>query len=268
MANMSFVPQKIESEKVSVPWTGWDVLFVFVLWFAAQLASGVLASIISPPQPPELTVTTEMETETEAERKDQGHVIFQLVQQGKDSPIVLLVVFFAIGVAAPMIEELLFRQFFQGWLEKKLRPSLAIVAVSFCFAMLHAGRRETLDGQILFYVLGLITITSLLVFMLGIAYLVWVRNVKLTHCLFGVGRFFHPHFFAYTGCCLFTLIPILGIAAFLDGIAPNINTDPVPIFLFSLVLGTLYSRTRNLSYCILLHAFLNATSLAIVWFTV
>jgi hypothetical protein len=122
-----------------------------------------------------------------------------------------------------------------------------------------------MDVQMLFYFFGVHAAASLSIFMIGIAYLVWIRNVKLSRCLFGKGRFFHPQFFTSAGYCLLALLPIFGISALLDWLCPNINTDAIPVFFFALLLGFLFSKTRNLSYCILLHACLNAISLTLVF---
>jgi len=252
--------QENETQNISVPWTGWDVLLFLILWFIAQTACGIFA-YVAPPSPP-------LGTTAEVEKKDHGHAIVQLIEKGKDLPIVLLVAFLAVVVAAPVAEELLFRLFFQGWLETKLRPSYAIVVVSLFFALIHAGNSGAHDGLMLFYMFGAVIVANLLIFSLGITYLVRIRKIKASHCLFGTGRFFHTQFFAYAGCCLLALLPIFGVSALMDVLCPNTNMNPIPIFLFSLVLGFLYNRTRNLSYCILLHACLNATSLAIVWFSV
>lgn len=252
-----------EHEKIAVHWKGLDVLLFLAIWFTAQHSVlGIVAGYVAAPlQPPEPAATVD--------KTDHGHPVLQMLEQGKNSPVVILVAFLTVVVATPLIEEFLFRLLFQGWLETQFGASgTAIVVVSFCFAVLHGGNSKPLAEQMLFYVFAAMTVTNLLIFSLGIIYLERVRNVKMTRCLFGSGRFFSPQFFTYAGCWLLTLIPIIGTAAFLDIICPNINTDPIPIFLFSLVLGILYRMTRNLAYCILLHACLNLTSLIIAWLTV
>jgi len=249
-----------EPKKLSVPWTGLDVLLFLVLWFAAQqIVLGIVSGHAAvPPQPQEQAATME--------KTHHGHPVRQMLEQGKNSPVVLLIAFLTVVVAAPLIEEFLFRLLLQGWLETQFGSGgLAIVVVSFCFAVIHGGNSNSQDGQMLFYLFAAMSVAYLLIFLLGLLYLDWVKNVKMIHCLFGTGQFFHPRFFVYAGCCLLTFLPIFGIAALLDAICLNINTDPIPIFLFSLVLGTLYRMTRNLSYCILLHACLNLTSLTFAW---
>jgi len=262
-----------EPENASVPWTGLDLLLFLALWFAALVVSGAVAAIADiaiSPSPPEQSIA-KMETE----KKDHGHPVFQLIEHDKNSPTVLLIVVLCLVVAAPLVEELLFRLLFQGWLTATLIRSriphanvVAIGVVSVCFALLHAGNSVALDKQTLFFMLGALAVANLLVFLLGIIYLSFIRNVSIPRYFFGSGRYFPPRFLTYTGYCLLALVFIFGVSAALDKVCPDVNTDPIPIFFFSLLLGTLYSKTQNLSYCILLHALLNGTSLIIVWLTV
>ena len=242
------------SRKLSIPWTGLDVFLLLALWFVAHQIVFVLVVVQMPEQSAMI------------DKKDHRHPIIQMIEQGKNSPAVLLIAFLAVVVAAPFIEEFLFRLLFQGWLETKLGSSgIAIVVVSLCFALIHGGNNKSLDGQVLFYLFAAMIAVNLLVFAMGIIYLQRIKNVKLTHIVFGTGRFFPPRFFVYAGYCLLMLLPIFGITFVLNNIYPNINTDPIPVFLLSLVLGILYSRTHNLSYCIMVHACLNATSLTIAY---
>ena len=261
------MPQKIESETISVPWTGLDVLLFFAVWLIAQVGCGIFAAIVAP-LPPQKQAVTIMDKEQE----HHGHPIVQLVEQGIHSPMVLLVAFLAAVVAAPLLEEFLFRLLLQGWLATHFSQfrvpyanGVAVVTASFFFAIIHAGNDSAVHWQILFYSFSAVIVTNLLIFTAGIIYLAKGRNVKMTHCLFGTGRFFHPHFCFYAGYCCVVLGFIVIFSYLLEGFCPDTNTDPIPIFFFSLLLGTLYSKTRNLSYCILLHACLNLTSLILLF---
>jgi len=233
------------------------------VWLIAQV---VCATVVSHFLPQEQALTT-----THNEQEHQGHPIVQLLEQAVHTPMIYLVAFLAAVVAAPFVEEFLFRLLLQGWLESKFSQyrvpgagGVAIVAVSFFFASIHAGSSSAANWQTLFYLFSAFTVTNLLIFTAGLLYLVQVRSVQLTRCLFGTERFFRPHFIASTSWCLLALVFIFEITVILNVLCPNINTDPIPIFLFSLLLGTLYYRTRNLSYCIFLHACLNLTSLILL----
>jgi membrane protease YdiL (CAAX protease family) len=249
---------------LSVPWKGLDVLLLLALWLAPLCISVAGTSIAS--------LTQSREPAAAVEANDHGHPVKQLVEQGKKSSIVFLVAFLSAVVVAPLVEEFLFRLLLQGWLEAKFAQfrvpcasGVAIVAVSIFFAVIHGGSHHAGNVETLLYALVASMIFSLLILTTGIIYLARKRNVKLIPCFFGTERFFHPQFFANTGYCLLALVFIFGLTAVLITVYPNTNISPIPIFFFSLLLGTLYSRTRNLSYCILLHALLNGTSLTIAW---
>jgi len=262
-----------EPKNTSVPWTGLDVLLFLFLWFWLSVVSGIaagVASIVMLSPPNQTAVLTEND-----EEKDHGHPLFQMIKQSNHSPPVLVIAFLAVVIAAPLMEEFLFRLLLQGWLEAKLAQirvpfatGIAIVAVSLFFAAIHGGNSSPMNWKVLAVAFGVFAMTSPLLFVLGIVYLKWMWDVKMTHCLFGTSRFFHPQFLPVAGWCLLALTATIGISGLLNVFYPNTNTDPIPIFVFSLLLGILYSRTRNLSYCILLHALLNGTSLTIAWFSV
>jgi len=272
-----------ESSKHAIPWTGLDVLLFLALWFAAQMVCGVAAGITGAATghntpSPQIQIQVQESGEIHVQQKEEkhhGHGVYQMVEQSKKSPFVFMLLFITIVIAAPLIEELLFRLFLQGWLESKLlqlnlpgASGVAVVAVSLLFALLHGGITGAMHIYVLYVLFITMTISSLLIFALGIYYLMAMRNMKLSECLFGSEPFFRPHFFANTGWCILALLFVIGISAALEVSFPDINTDPVPIFFFSLALGYLYSKTRNLSYCILLHAGLNVTSLTVAWLTV
>ena len=250
-----------EPENTSVPWTGLDVLLFLALWFTTMFISATVVFVASSAQ---TAATNNIES---------AHPIVQLVEQGKNfSPAFLMVAFLMLVIVAPLIEEFLFRLLLQGWLEAKLRqfrvPSasgVAIVAVSLCFASLHTGKQSPGCIQAYFYGFSVMIILGFSLFVGGMIYLVRKRSVKITSCLFGTDRFFHPHFFSRTGYCLLAIVLIFCVGAFLL-VGYSIDTvRPIVIFFFALLLGTLYSRTKNLSYCILLHAFWNGTLLALMW---
>ena len=251
------------SEKTRIPWTGFDVLLFFILWLVAQHA--LMHYVVSSQEQPQAV----------AEKNEHKHPIHQLLEQEKNTPAVLFIAFLTVVIAAPLIEELLFRLFLQGWLEAKLAQRqipyanvIAIVAVSYFFAIIHGGPRNPLDTQTLLLQYTAVSMTSLLIFALGICYLMRIRGMSVVHCFIGPESFFRPRFLRNAGYCVLALTLILGLSGILNGIVPDTNTDPIPIFFLSLVLGMIYSRTRNLSYCILLHACLNLTSLAFVLLSV
>jgi len=274
-----------ESNHYTVPWTGLDVMLFLALFFMAQFACGIfggVAGFVADSVAPAPQV--QIQTQQGGEDKHHGHEILQLVEYGKNSPIILLIALLAVVVAAPLVEEMLFRLFLQGWLESKLSQlnvpwasGIAVVLVSLFFAAIHGGSSENINGEganraigiyvYIFMFIGM-TIASLLIFALGIYYLMERRDMKMSHCLFGTKQYSGGQLCAIAAGCFLVILFVLGVSYALHEIAPDTNTDPIPIFFFSLALGYLYSKTHNLSYCILLHACLNATSLTLAWLAV
>jgi membrane protease YdiL (CAAX protease family) len=281
------------TENISVPWKGLDVLLFLALWLGTQIACGIIIGIavlaFPPEQPLESGRGQVAKVMVDPEGKPTGewveneekpsHLIVQLVEYAKGTDysfIIFLVAFLAVVVAAPLLEELLFRLLFQGWLESKLTQwqvprapasGIAIVFVSLIFAAIHMSGDGVLPGLVIFCLMLAIAVMNIVIFGFGVFYLAMIRNVKPLDCIFGTERFFHPQFPLYAGLCVLALLPIYGISWYFDTYLSTMLTAVIPIFIFSLLLGFLYSRTRNLSYCILLHALLNVTSLTIAWLT-
>jgi membrane protease YdiL (CAAX protease family) len=254
-----------DGKKRAVPWTGIDVFLFFVLWAGAQVGCQVFCfHFIAPPVDPQnQAVNTSGENE---------HPLVPLIQYEKNSPLVLFVAFLTAAVSAPLTEEFLFRLLLQGWLETKLyRFSLparypAVIIVSLIFAAIHGGNRTTMDTETLYYVFASYAAANLMLFAAGIAYLILVRKMTMSECLFGTDRqFFHPRFFTYAGYCLGAIFLIYVLNIIVNVSFSGYNTDPIPVFVLSVILGILYSRTRNLSYCVLMHACLNGISLLLVY---
>jgi len=267
----------MSNESNKVPWTGLDVLLFLALWFiACDVFSGIAGFVAQCADSTVLKPASMLSAEeAPEEKKHHGHGVLQVIEQSKKSPLVFILLFLTIVVAAPFIEEMLFRLFLQGWLESKLTQfnfpgagGVAIVAVSLFFALLHGRSSDEIHIYTLVVRFITMIMISLLIFALGIYYLKEMRNVKIAHSLFGTKQLSRKQLFAVAGICLFALFFALGLSAALGIFYPDTNTDPIPIFFFSLALGYLYSKTRNLSYCILLHACLNMTSLTYAWLTV
>jgi len=264
--------EKIEPPNKTVPWTGWEVLLFFGIWFTVQIVCGAVIGVAAHLLPSEQSQVIEVEG-------NHGHPIAQLVEQSKNSPLAFLIIFpvvFLAGiVVAPLIEEFLFRMLLQGWLEATLAryempwaSGIAIVLVSLLFAAIHAGNTEALGTLVLLLLFVLASVANLSIFVLGLVYLAWGRNIRIDNYLFGTKPFFRSCFFINVKRCLYALVILYGISGSLWLLYPQTNTDPIPIFFFSLLLGTIYSRTQNLSYCVLLHACLNMISLTIAWLMV
>lgn len=251
-----------DSKNVSVPWKCVDVLLFFFLFLSAQLLSGTMVVAYHAKFFPQEHLPPPQNVAIEEHALD--HPIISMIRSAEHSLPAIVVAFLVVVVAAPITEEFLFRMLFQGWLEAKCRSSIiAITTVSFCFALMHGGN-SYLDGRLLFYLFIALITVYLLVFLSGIIYLAKVRKVQMIPAIFGTNRFTRRRFFMGVIYCFFALLFIFWLNIVTQDAFRKTNVAPIPIFVFSLVLGILYSKTHNLSYCILLHACLNMISLTCV----
>jgi membrane protease YdiL (CAAX protease family) len=257
-----------EPEKFSVPWTGFDVLLLFLLCVMTLFATYTIVGCAYYNQMLEGKIPARDEA-----KYANDHAVLQMLHEGQYKPIVFLVAFLILVVAAPLLEEFLFRLILQGWLEAKLSQwgfsragGIAIVAVSLCFAAIHIKFTDglLLSPQALFYAIVAHVGVSLLLFSAGMFYLIRWKNIKMPRILFGADRLVRPRFLTCAGCCLLIPLCSFGIAAVSRACLPSTNFHLIPIFFFSLFLGFIYCRTRNLVYCILLHAYCNAIIL-LLW---
>jgi membrane protease YdiL (CAAX protease family) len=233
--------QEAESDKISVSWKGIDVLLFLALTWGTLLVSVVISAACR-----------------------------SFSAADMHTPLVLLFSFLSFVVMAPLVEEFIFRLLLQGWLEAKFQQfripfasGIAIVMASFVFAAFHINFVSFIPRHA-GYLLVSHVILSFALFTYGIIYLKRKRKVKIFRCFFGTEPFFRPRFFINAGYYLLALFFYVILCAVLFFVTGGLNFRPFTIFFLSLILGTLYSRTHNLSYCILLHAFLNGISVCLI----
>ncbi|MDR0870567.1 MAG: CPBP family intramembrane metalloprotease [Planctomycetaceae bacterium] len=236
-----------------VPWNGKDVCILYAAWLFLSISGVVLALALLGKPGEKHTATTE-------------HLVFQLIQQGWKEPSVLFIALVSSVIVAPFAEEFLFRSIFQGYLTKKWSAALSVFTVSAVFGLMHAGSRTSQTAENLSAVLTGMSVGNLLFLCFALLYLFFI--VKATPQDIGFGcRWTKKQFAADTFlalevfccCCPF----ILTLTAVLRLMFPNTVIDPIPLFLFSLVLGMLYQKTHRLLPCILLHTFLNGFSFTV-----
>lgn len=73
-------------------------------------------------------------------------VAVHFLKQALEDPATLLMAFFSIVLAAPIIEEILFRGFFQNYLKNKVGTKAAIVLSSIVFALFHISPTQGLGN--------------------------------------------------------------------------------------------------------------------------
>ncbi len=215
------------------------------------------------------------------EAPEGGHAVLKVLATG--DPWVLLLCVVAVVVVAPVAEEFVFRLLLQGWLETcvdrwsprlpnllRLLPGASgpILFSSLLFARAHfrvAGPSYPADVLVAMLLANAVA-SSLL---LGFA-VVWLRQRSgATAADLG---FVPARLGGDVRLGLWSLVGLLGpiytiqFASHLV-LPKHVAPDPIPLFFLAIGLGLLYARTHRLVPCIVLHAALNAASLALAFVT-
>ncbi len=167
-----------------------------------------------------------------------------------------------------------------------LRSAFAILVPAFVFGLIHAGTPETpeeaRDPETLnrlfrtMFAAGLANVAAL-----AFGFFVLRRSAGATtgdvglgpeftykagRCFASLGRFALDF---YRGVAAFAFIApiIFGANAALRSLFPNAIVDPLPIFLFALAEGVVYWRIRRYATVVGMHVALNATSFALLCFS-
>lgn len=256
-----------------VPWVGLDLLLVVLFYLTAQSGVAGLARVALDPgdlQTPPAGAPEESTAE---------HLVARLCTEGNGW--VLLLCFVAAVVVAPLVEELFFRVLLQGCLEaaarrwrrrapalRRLIPRAAgpIVLTSLLFAAMHfrtAG--PAVNPRLAVFLLAGDVAAKLLMAVFAVCLVRWRAGATAADLgwvpqkLLGDVRL---------GLIAFAAIaaPLyLGQAALVCLLPKSLAPDPLPLFFLALVLGALYYRTHRIVPSIVVHAALNATSLALEW---
>ena len=212
-----------------------------------------------------------------------AHPILQLIYSNADESLKILAIFSA-AVLAPVWEELLFRLLGQNWLEQRLlkangrreRPSsrrrvenVSVLAMSLLFAALHFRllHEKAVDFRAGILAQAIVN-GSLAIVLLA---LLAVRTGRWKRRLYGMPRLIGRDlrlalsaFFAVTPVLMVVQIAFMLLVRMLPE-SRQIAPDPVPLFLFSLVLGYLAQRTRRITASIALHIYFNSFSLVLAF---
>jgi membrane protease YdiL (CAAX protease family) len=221
-----------------------------------------------------------------APRSELQHSLV-LVLAADPSLLTLALCLVSAVVAAPVAEEFLFRLLLQGWLEKlerllwrpmpvlrRLTPGVLSIAVaSAIFASLHyrAAPPEGVapDVVLMFHMLEVNAIASLLAVVFSVL-LVRTRTGATDADL----GFVPGKFWADVRLGLVAALAVVVLIQWLQELLQTfvmpegVAADPISIFVFAAVLGTLYCRTHRIVPGITLHVALNLTSLTLAWFAV
>jgi membrane protease YdiL (CAAX protease family) len=216
-----------------------------------------------------------------SEEERTEHPLTQLLARKKYSA--LLVAIIVAMIVAPIAEEFLYRLLLIGCMEAaeiRLRRdwrstalgipigAIPIFLSSLLFALLHLrfGIRKFDETQLMISM-----VFSVIMNMAVVTFaIVWIRKrTGATARDFGWdSRFFWKD--VATGVVAFFTVagPILLLQYILMYyvLPPWIAPDPIPLFFLAIALGTLYQRTHRLVPSIVLHALLNSSSVAAMWF--
>lgn len=240
-----------------------DLFLLLFVWTTL----GVLASaLVGLPPESEVPVST-----TAANTETPPHPLEALLRARPTLGVILTVLLVGV-VIGPITEEFLWRFVLQGTLLRYERANrlasrgcLAVVSTSFLFAARHFRPAdappppwETVWGTAVAS-----AVISLLFLALGLLYLMTtgcMTRPRLRRTLRHM-----PRDLGLAARTFLWIGPITLLLHFtLRTAIPGVVLDPVPLFVFALVLGELARRTGRLTASIALHIMLNATSLALL----
>jgi membrane protease YdiL (CAAX protease family) len=291
-----------------VPWKGPDLILFFVIYVGSMFAAHAILNFLPGKiyDPPPSDTTSEIasnetpphhkhkpltEEKTQSNGKKNEHPIVMLLRS-KD-PRMLFLCFFMAVIFAPINEEITYRMFIQGYLEKldwrfrrwskhphnprlESRSSflsslpwgmVPILATSAFFAMLHfrkAAEPPPMDLLLRTTLTLMIggTISLLLLFpWLGI-----VRKARLVD--FGIVPKEIPKdiFRGILGFIAVT-VPVYGIQFATAPLVPKeISQDPISIFFLAIAFGVVWCRTHRLIPSIVMHMLFNGFSLTMAMY--
>ncbi|MBN1590801.1 MAG: CPBP family intramembrane metalloprotease [Pirellulales bacterium] len=263
---------RVEPQR-DVPWRGIDLLAILVVHTMGGL---VLLQIALAVFGPEATRSVLVENPSDLQR---SHELVRVLSEAS-WPVIVACVVMAV-VIAPITEEFLFRLLLQGWLEKvdrRLRPrwpalgrlfrwgTLPVLTASFLFASLHyRGEVRQYDTNFLLFLMAGNALVTLFTVAVAVAMMRWVRGATWADLGWVPRRFLSD---VVLGLVSFMTIamPIYSIQIALTSLLPKeFSPDPITLFFFALVLGTLYLRTHRIVPSIVAHMALNASSLLLLW---
>jgi membrane protease YdiL (CAAX protease family) len=262
------------------PWKGVDLLLIYFVYVLVVFTIQFGAFFLKNSAGREIDQSEENRPIAEQKEKTTEHPAAQLAKN-KDPRIFALNFIVAVAIA-PIFEEFIFRALLLGWLEaverRRIRrlsrffrclPQgiLPIVLSSLLFAWPHfRSESPAAEESNLILIMSVTGLVSLLVFAFS---LVWLhRHSGATARDFGwdAERFWGDVVLGFSAF-LAVAVPIyalqIDLATYI--LPEKYAPDPITLFFFAVVLGLLYYRTHRIVPSIVLHALLNASSLALAW---
>jgi membrane protease YdiL (CAAX protease family) len=260
-----------------VPWDGGHVLLMFFLYI---LLSGTAL----------FAIRAALATDAgggKVEPPSIMHPIEKMLRSGEGNVWVIAAAVLAAVVAAPIAEEFFFRVLLQGWLEAGARRHRRALRLAWRFlpragpillsSLLFGAMHFRLAGAAapappLLFVVAVLTadaVAKLLAMTCVIILLQTQRGATAADFGWAPGKLAGDvglglAAFAAIGPSVFLLqYHAQKMADHLFG-PERVAANPAPLFLFALVLGTLYYRTHRIAPAIITHAALNATTVALL----
>ena len=257
-----------------VPWQGIDLILVVLVYVCVMsLAVTIDASAFH--------VNFAVAPQVDQAKSDANHALVVLLREDRSLPALALCLISG-AIVAPIAEEIFFRLLLQGWLEaieplyrrrvlglRRIARGLRPVAISSAiFAILHFRTASPqADPRLLLHGFAIAAVANALTVVFAISF---VRlRVGATWADLGLRpeRFWTD---VRLGLCTFLAIavPIYALQGLLEAVLPkDLAPDPITLWFFAFVLGTIYYRTHRIVPSIVVHMALNATSLAMAWFS-
>ena len=253
-----------------VPWNAIHVIAILLLYLGLAVASQRSAIWLF-----DLPVVDA----PAAVQPDKPHLVVTLLRESH-TPATLLLCFISVVVVAPIVEEFVFRVVLQGWLEavemrlrrqipalRRLIPGAApVVLISLLFGGMHyrIGNAQP-DPRVIAHLMAGDTAARVVTLLLAIGLLRWGAGAKAEDLGLVREKLFPD---ARLGILAFLGIGVLiySLKIFLARFLPQNVADPLVMFVFAAILGTLYCRTHRIAAAIVLHLVLNLTSLTMEWF--
>jgi membrane protease YdiL (CAAX protease family) len=191
----------------------------------------------------------------------ESHTLIKLVQE-HPSPIEWGLLVFQAVLAAPILEELIFRGVLQFWLTRKVNGGHAAVVGALAIASLFSEARFTKDASVVQalapvgFVLLMLPPYVLVSLILGtvrrprsplLADWIWEKHPETS--------------------CVTTFQAIYGTALLFAAFHSSVWPSPIPLFLLGLGLGWLAYRTQSLIGPIVVHALFNSVACLTLIFT-
>jgi len=218
----------------------------------------------------------------------EQHTLVILMQKGGQYPIVIVVCLLAAVVVAPLTEELMFRVIMQCGIESTFRREsgntplarrISIFLTALFFAAIHFRTQQSqIDIDLLFNgMIGMI-IARPLALLLVVGLLRFHYRVRWADLGFRNFRLIGRDALGALLLFLIIFVPIFTVHGTVFTLAKTdwavqhgisaAMLDPIPLFLFALVIGSLYYRTRRLVPVFFLHAFFNLYSFLVLLYLV